>query len=130
MALHPSVYGNLLKEKIRLHQASCWLVNTGWTGGPYGIGTRMQIKYTRAMISAALSGELAKVSYETDPIFGLHLPTSCPDVPSEVLNPRNTWQDKVAYDKQARDLAQAFKNNFADYADGVDEAVESAGPQV
>jgi len=130
MALHPSVYGNLLKEKIRQHQASCWLVNTGWSGGPYGVGSRMQIKYTRAMINAALSGELAKVGYETDPIFGLHLPTSCPGVPGEVLNPRNTWQDKAAYDKQATELARAFQENFADYADVVDAAVKSAGPQV
>jgi len=130
MALHPSVYGNLLKEKIRRHKATCWLVNTGWTGGPYGVGSRMQIKYTRAMINAALSGELAAVNYETDPIFGLHLPTSCPGVPEEVLNPRNTWQDKAAYDNQAKKLAQAFKDNFADYADVLDEEVLAAGPQV
>ena len=128
MALHPSVYGNLLKEKIRRHHVHCWLVNTGWTGGPYGVGSRIKIKYTRAMIKAALSGQLVGVEYETDPVFGLHLPTSCPDVPPEVLNPRNTWADKAAYDQKALDLARAFRRNFADYADAVEEDVRKAGP--
>ncbi len=130
MALHPSVYGNLLKEKIHRHKVSCWLVNTGWTGGPYGTGSRMPIKHTRAMINAALAGHLAGVEYEIDPIFGLSLPTSCPGVPAEVLNPRNTWTDKEAYDQQALNLARAFRRNFNEYADGVNEQVRSAGPLV
>jgi phosphoenolpyruvate carboxykinase (ATP) len=128
MALHPSVYGNLLKEKIRRHHVACWLVNTGWTGGPYGVGSRMKIQYTRAMINAAISGRLVGVEYETDPIFGLHLPKSCPEVPAEVLNPRNTWTDKEAYDRQAIELARAFKRNFADYADAVSDEARAAGP--
>ena len=128
MALHPSVYGNLLKDKIRRHHVSCWLVNTGWTGGPYGVGSRMKIQYTRAMINAAISGRLVGVEYETDPVFGLHLPKSCPDVPAEVLNPRNTWADKEAYDRQAVELARAFRRNFVDYADAVSDSVCAAGP--
>lgn len=128
MPLHPSVYGNLLKEKIARHQVSCWLVNTGWSGGPYGVGERMKIKYTRAMINAALDGRLDKVDYETDPVFGLHIPTRCPDVPAEVLRPKNTWADKAAYDRQATELAASFHKNFAEYADAVSEDVRKAGP--
>jgi len=128
MALHPSVYGNLLKEKIRRHNVSCWLVNTGWTGGPYGVGSRMKIQHTRAMVNAALDGKLNEVSYETDPFFGLHIPKNCPNVPSEVLNPKNTWRDKEDYDVQARKLAIAFHRNFSEYADAVDENVRRAAP--
>ena len=128
MALHPSVYGNLLKEKIRKHNVACWLVNTGWSGGPPGVGARMKIKYTRAMVNAALNGQLGQVEFETDPIFGLDLPKSCPNVPAEVLNPRNTWQDKDAYDQKAFELARAFHRNFGEYADAVSEEVRSAGP--
>ena len=98
------------------------------SGGPYGVGSRMKIQYTRAMINAAISGRLVGVEYETDPVFGLHLPKSCPDVPAEVLNPRNTWADQDAYDRQAIDLARAFRRNFVDYADAVSDSVCAAGP--
>lgn len=128
MPLHPSEYGNLLKEKIRKHEVSCWLVNTGWSGGPYGIGSRMKIKHTRAMLNAALEGKLDNVDYQQDPIFGLHIPQSCPNVPDEVLNPRNTWEDKDAYDAKATHLAKAFHANFEKFADGVTDEVKSAGP--
>jgi len=128
MALHPSVYGNLLKEKIRRHSVSCWLVNTGWTGGAYGTGSRMKIAYTRAMVNAALDGRLNEAAYETDAAFGLKIPTACPGVPPDVLNPRNTWTDKSAYDEQARRLAIAFHRNFGEYANSVSEDIRRAGP--
>ena len=128
MPLHPSEYGNMLKEKIRKHEVSCWLVNTGWSGGPYGIGSRMKIKYTRAMLNAALEGKLDNVDYQQDPIFGLHIPQSCPNVPDEILNPRNTWEDKAAYDAKAIHLAKAFHANFEKFADGVTDEVKNAGP--
>jgi len=112
MVHHPTVYAKLLGERIAAHEASCWLVNTGWTGGPYGIGKRMKIGYTRAMVNAAIGGRLASARYETEPFFGLAIPTAVPDVPSEVLNPRNAWDDKAAYDAQARRLAGLFANNF------------------
>src|SRR3954466_11381940 len=102
LPLAPGRYATMLGEKIARHQAQVWLVNTGWTGGPYGTGTRMKIKFTRAMIRAALSGVLDAVAYERDPIFNLDVPLTCPDVPADVLNPRNTWADKNAYDQQAR----------------------------
>ncbi|MDY0189125.1 MAG: phosphoenolpyruvate carboxykinase [Desulfuromonas sp.] len=130
MPMHPSVYGNMLKEKIREHNVSCWLVNTGWSGGPYGIGSRMKIKYTRAMLNAALEGKLDNVAYTQDPFFGLSIPQSCPDVPDDVLNPKNTWSDKAAYDEKATHLAKAFHANFAKFADGVTEEVRNAGPVV
>jgi len=112
MVHHPTVYAKLLGERIAAHAASCWLVNTGWTGGPYGVGKRMKIGYTRAMVNAAIGGRLASARYETEPFFGLAIPTAVPDVPSEVLNPRNAWDDKAAYDAQARRLAGLFANNF------------------
>ncbi|MDZ7711780.1 MAG: phosphoenolpyruvate carboxykinase (ATP), partial [Rhodovibrio sp.] len=127
MPRHPSVYGNLLKDQIAKHSVDCWLVNTGWTGGGYGVGKRMDIKHTRAMITAALNGELEKVATETDPHFGLHIPTECPGVPSEVLNPRNTWADKAEYDRVARDLTQRFSKNFEQFADVVDDDIKAAG---
>jgi phosphoenolpyruvate carboxykinase (ATP) len=104
-------------------------VNTGWSGGPFGVGERMEIAYTRAMVSAALEGSLAGVETREDPVFGLHVPTSCPDVPSEVLNPRDTWADKEAYDAAAADLARRFRENFAAYEDEVSEGVRAAGPK-
>jgi len=128
MALHPSVYANLLGEKIVKHNVNCWLVNTGWTGGPYGIGTRMKIKYTRAMLTAALEGKLDNVEYVKDPFFNLMVPQSCPEVPSEVLNPKNTWADKNAYDVQAKKLANMFNENFKEFSEGTSEAIKNAGP--
>jgi phosphoenolpyruvate carboxykinase (ATP) len=130
MALHPTVYAKLLGEKIEKHKVQCWLVNTGWTGGPYGVGHRMQIAYTRAMVNAALSGELEDVGFEADPIFGVYVPTGCCDVPDEVLSPRKTWQDKNAYDQQARKLAGMFVDYFAQFEDTVAEDIRAAGPRI
>ncbi|HEX8230336.1 MAG TPA: phosphoenolpyruvate carboxykinase [Chloroflexia bacterium] len=129
LPLPPMTYARLLGEKIRQHGADVWLVNTGWSGGAYGKGKRMSIAHTRAMVSAALDGSLAQVPTVTDPIFGLQVPTSCPGVPSEVLTPRNTWQDKDAYDQAARNLAQRFKDNFNKFADQVTDEVRNAGPR-
>jgi phosphoenolpyruvate carboxykinase (ATP) len=130
MVQHPSVYAELLGEKIDKHQVSCWLVNTGWTGGPYGVGHRMNLPYTRAMVNAALNGQLESVEYVLDPVFGLEVPTSCPGVPDEVLQPRQTWEDKEAYDRQALQLARMFQENFKQFADQVPESIQAAGPQV
>ena len=129
MVHHPSVYAKLLGEKIEKHNVNCWLVNTGWTGGAYGEGSRMKISYTRRMVDELLSGSLGKVEYEIDPVFGLHIPKTCPGVPTEVLNPRNTWKDKQAYDVQARKLAGMFQENFKLFEDGVPEEVLAAGPK-
>jgi phosphoenolpyruvate carboxykinase (ATP) len=129
MVLHPGVYADLLGKKMGQHNAACWLVNTGWSGGPYGIGQRMKISHTRAMIRAILSGQLADVETKPDPIFGVGVPASCPDVPADVLQPRNTWKDKEAYDKQARDLARRFNENFRKYESGVSEGVAAVGPK-
>ncbi len=112
MVHHPTVYAKLLGERIAKHEASCWLVNTGWTGGAYGVGKRMKIGYTRAMVNAAIDGRLAGATFETEPFFGLAIPTAVPDVPGDALNPRNAWSDTSAYDAQARKLAGLFADNF------------------
>jgi phosphoenolpyruvate carboxykinase (ATP) len=112
LPLPPARYAELLKQKIAKHGARVWLVNTGWTGGAYGTGSRMKLSYTRAMIDAAFSGALEKVQFETEPVFGLEIPTTCPGVPDEVLNPRSTWADKAAYDAQAAKLKSMFEENF------------------
>ncbi len=130
MALHPSVYANLLGERIAEHKVDCWLVNTGWTGGAYGVGNRMEIAHTRAMINAILKGDLKKVQLKTDPIFGLQVPESCPNVPKEVLDPRGTWKNPKAYDEKARELAAQFIENFKEYEDSVGPEVIAAGPQL
>src|SRR5258705_908149 len=130
MVLHPGVYADLLGKKMAKHNAACWLINTGWSGGPYGVGQRMKIGYTRAMIRAILNGELAEVATTPDPIFGVNVPTLCPGVPAEVLQPRNTWTDKAAYDQQASDLARRFNENFKKYEAGVSEAVRSVAPKI
>ena len=114
----PRVYADLLKAKIERHGAKVWLVNTGWTGGPYGEGARMKLRDTRAMVAAAFSGALDAVPYEIDPVFGLHVPTSCPDVPTEILTPRETWTDPAAYDAAASRLKAMFDANAAKFADG------------
>ncbi len=111
LPLHPSKYANLLAEKMQKHGANVWLVNTGWTGGAYGTGKRMSLKHTRALLTAALNGSLAAGNFETDPVFGLAVPTSCEGVPSEILNPRNTWADKSAYDATAQKLKGLFDDN-------------------
>jgi phosphoenolpyruvate carboxykinase (ATP) len=123
---HPEVYGKLLSDLIDRHGADCWLVNTGWSGGAYGTGSRMSIKHTRALLRAALDGSLAKVEFETDPFFGLQIPKALPGVPAEVLNPRNTWADKAAYDRTAADLVSRFEKNFEGFSGGVSEEVLAA----
>ncbi len=124
----PRVYADLLAERITKHDAHVWLVNTGWSGGPFGTGHRMKLRHTRAMVHAALNGGLKGVAFEEEPFFGLHVPTSVPDVPDDVLLPRNTWKDKSAYDAKARDLAQRFRENDQKFE--MDERVRAAGPRV
>jgi phosphoenolpyruvate carboxykinase (ATP) len=128
LPLAPGRYATMLGEKIARHDVRVWLVNTGWSGGPFGVGQRMKIAYTRAMIRAALSGALDRVSYTRDRIFNLDVPATCPDVPSAVLQPRGTWKDAAAYDAQAAKLAGMFRENFAPFADSVAEDVRRAGP--
>jgi len=128
LPLRPGEYANLLREQIEKHNVRCYLINTGWTGGPYGVGQRININYTRSMVKAAISGEIDKAEMVSDPIFGLLSPTSCPDVPSSVLSPRNTWADKEAYDRQAEMLAELFKKNFTQFT-LTTESVRSAGPR-
>ncbi|MAT99114.1 MAG: phosphoenolpyruvate carboxykinase (ATP) [Anaerolineaceae bacterium] len=128
MVWHPSKYAELLAEKMAQHGTSAWLVNTGWTGGPYGVGSRIKLKYTRAIIDAIHEGLLDDVAYVTDPIFGLAVPTTCTIVPDELLIPKNTWRDGDAYDKQARKLANLFIKNFEKYKEGSSEAIINAGP--
>lgn len=115
MALHPTVYAKLLGEKIQKHKVDVWLINTGWSGGSYGTGSRIKIPHTRAMVKAALSGELKNIQTKKDQIFGVSIPLSCPGVPSEILEPKNTWKDKDAYDKKAKELASMFEKNFKEY---------------
>jgi phosphoenolpyruvate carboxykinase (ATP) len=130
LPLAPSRYAKMLGERIAQHQSRVWLVNTGWTGGAFGVGRRMKIGHTRAMIRAALSGALDSVKYEKDPVFNLDIPTSCPEVPAEVLRPRNTWADGAAYDAQAAKLARMFVDNFRAFENGVGAEVLAAGPNV
>ncbi len=130
MALHPFTYASLLYEKVVSGNVDCWLVNTGWTGGPYGIGQRMKIAYTRAMVRAALEGKLKDVPIKPHPVFKIGVPESCPDVPADVLNPRSTWPDPVAYDQQAAALAHKFKENFAQFETEVSDEVRAAAPEV
>jgi len=130
LALPPVVYANLLGEKIAEHEVNVWLVNTGWTGGPYGVGQRMPIQNTRAMIRAALDGSLANVPTVTEPYFGLPIPVSCPGVSAEILNPSSTWASRADYDEQARKVARMFAENFATLANNVPDAVRAAGPNL
>jgi len=123
---HPQVYGKLLQSLIKEHGVSCWLVNTGWTGGAYGTGKRMSIAHTRALLRAALAGELDNASYRTDPFFGLAIPAHVNGVPDEVLDPRSAWADKPAYDVAAKALVQRFVDNFTSFADHVDDDVKAA----
>ncbi|MGA9672478.1 MAG: phosphoenolpyruvate carboxykinase (ATP) [Terracidiphilus sp.] len=127
LPLAPRVYAELLGERLRQHKANCWLVNTGWSGGKFGVGKRMSLKHTRALVNAALDGSLDGVEFVTEPAFGLHIPVSCPGVPTEVLNPRNVWADKEDYDRQASDLAARFEANFRQF-DAPGE-VRAAGPK-
>lgn len=129
MPLRPGIYAELLGEKIQKHGAKVWLVNTGWTGGPYGVGNRMKLAYTRRMITAALNGELDDVPMVEEPFFGLSIPQAIQGVPSEVLNPRNTWSDKDAYDAQAQRLVGMFKENFKQFEENVSNEIKAAGPR-
>ena len=115
LPMHPTVYAKMLGERIEKHGAAVWLINTGWTGGPYGVGSRMKIAYTRAMVRAALSGKLKDVKVTADPVFGVGIPEAVADVPTEVLTPKNTWKDKAAYDATAKKLAAAFRENFKQF---------------
>ncbi len=130
LPLHPTKYAEMLGKKMTENKVNVWLVNTGWSGGSYGVGSRMKLSYTRAMITAALNGKLDNVQFDTHPVFGLQMPTTCPDVPTEILNPRNTWADKNSYDTKANDLANKFVKNFEQYADGASEEILAAAPKV
>ena len=130
MPLHPAKYAEMLGEKMKKHKANVWLINTGWTGGEYGVGNRMSLKYTRAMITAALDTGLEGVTYTKHDVFGLDMPDSCPNVPDEILNPINTWDDKDAYYKKANMLAQAFVDNFEQFKAEANEEILSAAPVV
>ncbi len=128
MPMDPSVYADLLGKKMDKYDVNVYLINTGWSGGPYGVGKRMSLPYTRAMVTAALNGELEKSKFNLDPIFNVLVPETCPNVPSEILNPVNTWDDKAAYEKSAKDLAKRFMENFKKYVNMPKEVVE-AGPK-
>lgn len=128
MPLHPTKYAEMLSKKMKDANVKVWLINTGWTGGPYGIGSRMKLKYTRAMITAALNGELDDVAYENHKVFGIAKPQSCPDVPSEILNPRNTWEDPALYDIKAAELAAKFKANFAKFEEYANAEIMAGAP--
>jgi phosphoenolpyruvate carboxykinase (ATP) len=130
LPLHPAKYAKLLGEKLNGSGINVWLLNTGWSGGSYGVGSRMKLSYTRAMITAALTGKLDAVTYDTLPVFELSFPTSCEGVPSELLNPRNTWQDKSAYDKTAANLASKFVKNFEKFAAETSAEILAAAPKV
>lgn len=130
MPLHPTVYAELLADKIRKHNANVWLLNTGWTGGAYGEGHRMKLGYTRQMLSEALEGNLEDRTYEIDPVFGVSIPTEVDSIPSEILIPRNTWSDPEAYDKKAQKLADMFAENFKKFEDEASEELIKAGPKV
>jgi len=125
---HPTKYAQMLGERLREHGSQVWLVNTGWSGGPFGVGHRMKLGYTRAMVRAALNGDLANVQTENDPVFGLAVPTAIPGIPSDIMQPRSTWPDPEAYDAQASKLAQMFRDNFKKFGDVAGE-IQQAGPQ-
>ncbi len=130
MVHHPYEYARLLKDKVERYNVKCWLVNTGWVGGPYGVGKRISIKYTRALLSAVLNGKLDKVKFAKDPVFGFEVPTQCPDVPDEVLDPAGAWRDRKEYDKRYRDLASRFIENFKKFEDRTPREVIEAGPRI
>jgi len=127
MPLPPKVYAEMLGRRLREHNAQCWLVNTGWQGGPYGVGKRMSLPYTRTMVNALVEGDLDKVQFEIEPSFGLSIPKEVPGVPSELLNPRNSWKDKAAYDKMAADLSARFEKNFEQF--DAPREIKEAGPR-
>ena len=131
LPLHPTKYAELLGNKLDQHpDVNVWMINTGWSGGPYGVGNRTKLSFTRAMITAAMNGELNNVAYENHPIFGVAMPVTCPNVPAEILVPRNTWADKDAYDQKAKELAEMFVNNFKKYADKANDEILAAAPKM
>ncbi len=130
LPLHPGQYAEMLGKKMKAHNVNVWMINTGWSGGQYGVGQRMKLSYTRAMITAALEGKLDHVQFEAHPVFGMLMPKECPGTPSEILNPRNTWADKNNYDVKAKELAQQFIKNFDKYASGVTAEILAAAPKV
>ncbi|NOT92928.1 phosphoenolpyruvate carboxykinase (ATP) [Ferruginibacter sp.] len=130
LPLHPAQYAEMLGNKMKEHNVKIWLINTGWSGGPYGIGNRMKLSYTRAMITAALEGQLDNVEYDITPWFKLAIPKTCPNVPAAILNARNTWPTPEAFDKKARELAAEFVKNFEKYASGANEEILAAAPRV
>lgn len=130
MVHHPYVYAQLLKDRMLKHNVNCWLINTGWTGGPFGTGKRISIQHTRALLNSALTGELDKVEFRTDPVFGFEIPNSCPGVPDDILDPISTWSDKDDYTRRYHRLAKKFVENFKQFHDGVTAEVISAGPKV
>ncbi|MCA9619683.1 MAG: phosphoenolpyruvate carboxykinase (ATP), partial [Myxococcales bacterium] len=127
---HPAKYAELLAERIRRHGADVWLVNTGWSGGPHGVGSRMKLAYTRAIVDAIHDGSLHGVETVEDPIFGLQVPTAVPGVPSEILQPRNTWSDGDKYDAMAKKLAHDFAANFKKYESHASDETKAAGPRL
>ncbi|MEO6819889.1 MAG: phosphoenolpyruvate carboxykinase (ATP) [Ginsengibacter sp.] len=128
--LHPTKYADMFGEKMKKHHVNVWMINTGWSGGPYGVGQRMKLEYTRAMITAALEGKLENVEYEAHSVFGMMMPNECPGVPSEVLRPRNTWANKEEYDLKAKELAGMFVKNFEKFAANANEEILAAAPKV
>ena len=128
LPLHPAKYAKLLGNKLEGTDINVWLINTGWSGGSYGVGSRMKLSYTRAMITAALTGKLKDVAFENMPFFELAFPIACEGVPTELLNPRNTWADSAAYDAAAKELAAKFIDNFKKF--DVSDAIKNAGPQL
>ena len=129
MPMDPSVYAEMLGEKIEKYNTKVYLVNTGWSGGPYGVGSRMKLKFTRAMITAALNGTLENAEFKHDEVFNVDVPQSCPDVPDEIMNPRDTWEDKAAYDESAKKLAKMFADNFAKKYPNMPKHIVDAGPR-
>src|SRR5690606_34280508 len=130
MPRHPSEYGNLLRDLIARHGVDCWLVNTGWTGGKFGVGSRMPIKVTRALLTSALDGSLRNATFRTDKYFGFAVPTAVPGIDSKILDPVETWADKAEFDKTARSLVAMFQKNFAKFEDHVDAEVKAAAPDI
>ena len=129
LPLSPLRYAELLGEKLKRHNTNVFLINTGWSGGPYGVGNRMKLAFTRAMVTAAIEGQLEQVSYQLDPVFNVYVPESCPGVPAEILMPRNTWSDKAEYDRKAQELARLFVQNFNNFKQNMPSEIISAGPK-
>ena len=127
MPRYPSVYARMLGELISTYDVRCWLINTGWTGGSYGVGQRIAISHTRTLIQNVIDGKLSTVPHRIDPYFGLAIPTVCPDVPQEILLPKNTWADKQAYDQTAHLVMKRFEVNFRQFANDVDESIPVVG---